>query len=111
MTKYNISRFEKGTLDTFSPYDYRSLSAGSVPYLYEFYSNITPDGEYIGKSASESGNTNKGVMALNSDELIQLKTDIEMVIKNDESNFVWYNGDFKTFNIQAYNAQKIAFGD
>ena len=50
-------------------------------------------------------------MALNSDELIQLKTDIEMVIKNDESNFVWYNGDFKTFNIQAYNAQKMVFGN
>ena len=111
MTKYNISRFEKGTLDTFSPYDYRSLSAGSVPYLYEFYNNITTKGEYIGKTASESGNTNKGVMALSSDELIQLKTEIEMVIENDESNFVWYNGDFKTFNIQAYNAQKIAFGD
>ena len=111
MTKYNISRFEKGTLDTFSPYDYRSLSAGSVPYLYEFYNNITTDGEYIGKTASESGNTNKGVMALNTDELIQLKTDIEMVIKNDESSFVWYNGDFKTFNIQAYNAQKMVFGN
>ena len=88
MTKYNISRFEKGTLDTFSPYDYRSLSAGSVPYLYEFYNNITTKGEYIGKTASESGNTNKGVMALSSDELIQLKTEIEMVIENDESNFV-----------------------
>ena len=50
-------------------------------------------------------------MSLSSDELIQLKTEIEMVIENDESNFVWYNGDFKTFNIQAYNAQKIAFGD
>ena len=111
MTKYNISRFEKGTLDTFSPYDYRSLSAGSVPYLYEFYNNITTKGEYIGKTASESGNTNRGVMSLSSDELIQLKTEIEMVIENDESNFVWYNGDFKTFNIQAYNAQKIAFGD
>ncbi len=110
MTKYNISRFEKGTLDTFSTYDYRSLSAGSVPYLYEFYSNITSDGEYIGKTAFESGNTNKGVMALSSYELIQLKGELEMVIKKDGSNFVWYNGDFKTFNIQAYNAQKIAFG-
>lgn len=110
MAKYNTTRFEKGTLSTFDTSDYKNLSAGAVPYLYEFYQHISEDGVYIGTIAFETGNTNKGIMAMRPEELVQLKTELESILKKENSSQTWYNGDWKTFNMQDYYAQKLIFG-
>lgn len=109
MTKYNITRFEEGTLSSFRVEDYRNLSAGAVPYLYEFYNHISPDGTYTGTAASEGGNTDQGIMAMSSEELLKLKSELAVLLTREESGREWYNGDLKTFNIQGYIAQKLVF--
>lgn len=109
MTKYNISRFEKGTLSTFHAADYKNLSSGAVPYLYEFYQHIAEDGTYIGTVAFETGNTSKGIMALSPEERIQLKSDLKMILERRDRSHTWYYGDFRTFNLQDYAAQKLIF--
>lgn len=109
IAKYNITRFEKGTLSTFDAADYKNLSAGAVPYLYEFYQNISEDGAYIGTVAFETGNTDKGILALSPEERIQLKSDLKMILERRDRSHTWYDGDFKTFHLQDYAAQKLVF--
>ena len=80
-----------------------------MPYLYEFYQNISEDGAYIGTVAFETGNTDKGILALSPEERIQLKSDLKMILERRDRSHTWYDGDFKTFNLQDYAAQKLVF--
>jgi hypothetical protein len=85
IAKYNIDRYQAGTLETLDHYTLAKLSDATVPYLYELYQK-TDDPE--------------------------LKDDLRETIKEglfqrDNKFGGLYKDDFRDFNLQSYQANLI----
>jgi hypothetical protein len=83
IAKYNIERYEKGTLESL---DYRmlfELSDAAVPYLYEHYKNSTDEEE---RTTIYSGITGRYSWGVETEP---------------------YETTFRDFNVQTYKAEKI----
>lgn len=80
IAKYNIDRYESGTLESLDVATLSELSDGAVPYLYELYIDTTDP---------------------------VLKADLKEVIKRPQSGSYVEHGSFRDFDLQSYKADQI----
>lgn len=80
IAKYNIDRYQSGTLETLDVSAFEELSDGAVPHLYELY--------------RETGDP-------------VMKADLEKVMKRSFNSYYVERDGFQDFNFQSYKAEQI----
>jgi hypothetical protein len=80
IAKYNIDRYQAGTLENLDVAAFSELSDGAVPYLYELYQETTDSG---------------------------LKVKLKEVIQRPQYGHDAYENSFRGFNLQTYHADQI----
>jgi hypothetical protein len=80
IAKYNIDRYQSGTLEELDVKAFSELSDGAVPYLYDLYSETTDPG---------------------------MKAQLKEVIKRPLYSANTFNDGFRDFNLQSYKANEL----
>ena len=80
IAKYNIDRYQAGTLKDLDVKAFSELSDGAVPYLYDLYSETTDPG---------------------------MKAKLKEAIKRPLYSAYDFNDSFRDFNLQSYKANKL----
>lgn len=80
IAKYNIDRYQSGTLKELDVRAFSELSDGAVPYLYDLYQETTDPAK---------------------------KAELQEVIKRPLYNTPVLHGSFRDFNLQSYRANKL----
>lgn len=100
IARYNIERYEAGTLISFRAEDYWEISAGAVPYLAGHYEKLPSEGS-----------------AELTEELAREKAEFYLILTRDynwdnpdplNKSPYWEDGNLQGWNLQAAEAQKIA---
>lgn len=80
IAKYNIDRYQSGTLEDLDVRAFSELSDGAVPYLYGLYQETTDPA---------------------------MKAQLKEVLKRPLYSELTFDGSFRDFNLQSYKANKL----
>lgn len=80
IAKYNIDRYQAGTLESLDVSAFSELSDGAVPYLYEMYQETSDPA---------------------------MKSELQKIIKQPAYSGSVYESSFRDFNLQKYKADQI----